>query len=70
MSPADAEARAARGERVVVIGSQPAVMQRRVLGVHDFGEVLDLDNLDQGWSPMPAEAYAAVSKRSLSRTRS
>ena len=64
--PADAEVRAARGEHVVVIGSQPAVLQRSALGVQDFCEVLDLDKLDEGWTPLPAEAYAAVSELSLS----
>ena len=45
----------------MMVGSQPAIIHRRELEVQDFCEVLDLDDLDQGWKSLPLEAYAKVS---------
>jgi len=43
-----------------MVGGQPAIIHRRELEAQDFCEVLDLDNLQQGWSPLPFEAYSKV----------
>lgn len=56
----EAEERLTNHEQVVMVGGQPAIVHRRELEAQDFCEVLNLDNLEQGWSPLQLEAYSKV----------